>query len=702
MRLPWRCIAAVSLALLATPGRALLRAAPEEPAHGTLIERVTSEVVLIEVFATDLKGRPVKDLQIPDFTLRIDNQDPPKVISTLEYIEPVQPTGAMEPPAGESAEQAPAAPSPSGAGAGPTAPGRRRYPRRFMLFFEDSTSSPIGLTQARRAAEQFLSGGGEPDDQFALAAYDQRRHLRVLHDFTSDRESLKQTLQKSIEDRGRFSDFVSEQGLRHEAIVAANREAGASVFSTQSGALSPEARRLAESYASQDFQRMKLVLSSLKTLVDALAPWPGYKAVVFLGDGIPEEPANEYGLGDTRQTLRTDLGELGFATAASNVTLHTVQTAGLVAGNAGVVAQASRRSNALAGLALGTGGVSRDTNDLLTALTSVEEATKGYYLLTYVPEGPPDGRNHAIILKTRRRGVTLRYRRSFARLRPEEARTRAIQAAYLTPELHGDLGLDLSAVPGPAGTTGRVFDVVVYVPPGRALFLPQPGGPAARLEVGFVALDVEGKETVRLARRVRIAADPARAQEAASRALNFFSRVTLPGTSQTLTAVVADVQSESVGAARLGIDGSGAGPPRVLGLSLYSMDEKSLWIEIEQDKKAAAQEDSAAYTVGPALRSRFSPGENVRCGFKAASTGAQDAQDLRVAIVSGDKVVRVQPIGPGPSGDAAKQGPAGGTMAASLTLDGLEAGDYVLRVDQVATAGPLELARLPFRITAGP
>jgi hypothetical protein len=41
-------------------------------------------------------------------------------------------------------------------------------------------------------------------------------------------------------------------------------------------------------------------------------------------------------------------------------------------------------------------------------------------------------------------------------------------------------------------------------------------------------------------------------------------------------------------------------------------------------------------------------------------------------------------------------------MAASLTLDGLEAGDYVLRVDQVATAGPLELARLPFRITAGP
>ena len=681
-----------------------MRAEPEEPARGTLVERVTSEVVLIEVFATDLKGRPVKDLRIPDLELKIDNHMPPKVISTLEYIEPVQPAGgASEASAPGAAGASAAAPAPSVAGDGQTASGRRRYPRRFMLFFEDSTSSPIGLTLARRAAEQFLSGGGEPDDQFALAAYDQRRHLQVLQDFTSDREALVRILQKSIEDRGRFSDYVSELGLRHEQIEAANRGAEASVFSTRSGSLSPEARRLAESYASQDFQRMKLVLSSLKTLVDALAPWPGYKAIVFLGDGIPEEPANEYGLGDTRQTLRTDLGELGFATAASNVTLHTVQTAGLVAGEANVVAQASRRSNALANLALDTGGVSHDTNDLLTALTSVEKATHGYYLLTYVPEGPPDGRHHAIILKAKRRGVTLRYRRSFARLLPEEARMRAIQSAYLTPELHGDLGLDLSAVSGPVGASGRVFDVVVYVPPGRALFLPQPGGPAARLEVGFVALDGEGKETLRLARRVRVAADPARAGEAASQALNFFSRVKLPATSQTITAVVADVQSESVGAARLPIDGSGAGAPRVLGLSLYSMDEKSLWIEIEQDKKAGAGEDSAPYTVGPALRTRFSPGENVRCGFKSAASGAQDAQDLRVAIVSGDKVVRVQPIETGPpSGDSAPRRPAGETIVASLTLDGLEAGDYVLRVDEVMTAGPTELARLPFRITAGP
>ena len=695
MRSAYQLLPVVLLALLSAPaGRpAAVAADPDAPAPANIIERITSEVVLIEVFATDLKGRPVKDLRIPELELKIDWQMPLKVISSLEYIEPLRPAGGpAAPPSAASA--------PEEVGETPPAEGRRRYPRRFLLFFEDSTSSPIGLTLARRAAEQFLAGSGEPDDQFALAAYDERRHLRVLQEFTADRTSLVRVIKESIEDRGRFSDFVSDLTLRHAQIEQANREAQASVFSTRSGALAPEARRLAESYAVQDYQRMKHVLSSIETLIDALAPWPGYKAIVFMGDGIPEDPANEYGLGDSRQTLRSDIGELGLAAAASNVTLHTVQTAGLVAGEANVVAQASRRSNALATLALDTGGVNRDTNDLLAALASVEEATHGYYLLTYVPDGPPDGRHHSINLKAKRRGVTLRYRRSFARLLPEEARTRAIQAAHLTPELHAGLGLDLAAVPGPGGASGGVFDVVLYVPHGRALFLPQAGGPAARLEVGFVALDGEGRETLRLARRVRVAVDPARAVPADPLALDFFSRVRLPATSQTLTAVVADVQSGDVGAARLRIDPRETPSPRVMGLSLYSMDENSLWIEVEPEEgKAKGPEESVPYTIGPALRTRFTLGEKVRCGFKIASSGPADQDVLQIAILRGEKVLRVQPVDRGGSGAQGPPGPPSGeTIAASLALEGLEPGEYVLRVDEVVKGVTADLARLAFRI----
>ena len=679
------------LSLPAGPPSAVA-ADPDASAPTTIIERVTSEVVLIEVFATDLKGRPVKDLRIADLELKIDWQMPPKVISSLEYVEP------LRPPAGPAAQPS-AGSAPQATEESPPAAGRRRYPRRFLLFFEDSTSSPIGLTLARRAAEQFLSISGEPDDQFAVAAYDERRHLRILQPFTADRPTLVRVIKESIEDRGRFSGFVSDLTLRHSQIEQANRDAQASLFSTRSGALAPEARRLAESFAVQDYQRMKHVLSSIETLIDALAPWPGYKAMVFMGDGIPEDPANEYGLGDSRQTLRSDLGELGLAAAASNVTLHTIQTAGLVAGDEKVVAQASRRSNALATLALDTGGVKHDTNDLLSALTSVEEATQGYYLLTYVPEGPPDGRNHSINLKAKRRDVTLRYRRNFARLLPEEARRRTIQAAYLAPELHADLGLDLAAVPGPGGASGRVFDVVLYVPPGRALFLPQPGGSAARLEVGFVALDGEGRETLRLARRVRVAVDPTRAVRGAPLAFDFFSRVQLPATSQTLTAVVADVQSGEVGAARLQVDPREAPSPRVTGLSLYSMDETSLWVEVEPEGQPKDPEESASYTIGAALRTRFAPGEKVRCGFKIASSGRADGAVLQIALLRGERVVRVHPIDLGGSGGHAPPGqPSGETIAASPTLEGLEPGDYVLRVDEVVTGGPVELARLAFRI----
>jgi VWFA-related protein len=664
-------------------------AGAETPAPTTIIERVTSEVVLIEVFATDAKGRPVNDLRIPDLELKIDWEMPPKKISSMEYVEPAPV------PAGVAPSEAPA---PAGEGGAAPAEGRRRYPRRFLLFFEDSTSSPIGLTQARRAAEQFLERSGQPDDQYAVAAYDERRHLRVLREFTADRESLRKTLKESIEDRGRFSDFVSDLTLRHTEIEQANRAADMSVFTTRSDQLSPEAQRLAESYASQDQQRMKLVLSAVQTLIDALSPWPGYKAIVFMGDGIPENPANEYGLGERRHTLRSDLGELGLAAAASNVTLHTIQTAGLVAGEKDVVFKASRRSNALATLALDTGGVSHDTNDLQAALTAVEADTHAYYLLTYVPEGPPDGRNHSINIKSKRRGVTLRYRRNFVRLLPEEARQRAIQAAYLTPELHAGLSLDLAAVPGPGDGTGRIVDLVLYVPPGQALFLPQPGGPAARLEVGFVALDGEGRETLRLARRVRVGAGEGRDLPNAPLALDFYSRVRLPPTVQTVTAVVSDVQSGSIGAARLSIDALRAASPRIMGLSLYSMDEKSLWIEVAETK-GGTREDSVPFTLGPALRSRFTPGEKVRCGFKTSSPGGPDGSGLRIAIVQGDKVLRHQEIeGGAPGGGGMSAAPEGGTLSARLELDGLLGGDYVLRVDEVLSGGTSELGRLPFRV----
>jgi VWFA-related protein len=675
---------------------------PETPRSSPLIETTTSELVLIELYVRDRKGNPVRDLKVSDLTLKIDGKGGPRPITSLEWIEPPQgvaPPAAGGAPGATPPAGAPAA-APSTAAAPPPASAPRSHadwPRRFMLFFDDATSSPTQMTAARKAAIAFLERPGRPSDQFGLASYSQKRRLEILHDFTSDRTALRAILDASLKDNVRMSDFGTERNERLAEMDRKEREA------RQSSAVSPVAmeqqvQQMARAGATQDGEVMRRVLSSMSTLVEAISTWPGYKAVVYVGEGVPENPADDYGLNDPRLALTQDIGDLAMSAGSANVTLHSVQTEGVVAGGAGTVAAASRRSNTLATMALDTGGTTTTSNDLLGALATVEKSSEGYYLLAYAPEGPPDGAIHSVEIRASNRSLVLRYRRQFTRWLPEEARTRALQAAYIAPELHGDMRLDLAVVRGPVAGSDRLFDVVLYVPPEQILFVPQPGGPLARLDVGFVVIDASGRETLRLARRVNLTPGGPRAPGEKALAIDFFTRVRLPDRDQTITAVVADAQSGTIGAARLLYKAETAGAGAT-GVSLYSLDERSLWVEVAAaaagDKPDA--ERASATTVGPALRTGFSPFERVSCGFRTpAPAAAGDPPGLRLVVLRGDDVVRTRNVDETAKGERADPG----THGADLPIDGLADGEYVLRIDEMRPEGPVEIGRARFRIEA--
>jgi hypothetical protein len=446
---------------------------------------------------------------------------------------------------------------------------------------------------------------------------------------------------------------------------------------------------------------MSRVLNTLRILVDSLASWDGYKAILMFGDGIPENPAIDYGLNDPKRALTDELSQLAFAAAGSEVTLDAIQTEGLVAGTAAQNASSARRSNALATLALDTGGLQTRTNDPLKAMTEIEQSSHGYYLLAYAPEGPPDGGKHAVSLKCSRRGVTLRYRQFFTRFKPEDARARGLEAAYSVPEIHDTLGVQLAAVTGPVAGGERVVDLVVYVPAGKFLFLPRPGGAAGVAEVGVVALDAAGRETLRQSRRVVLGVDMYRALHGGALGFDFYTRVRLPLGAQTLTAVVSDVQSGDIGAARIDLEKSPQAPG-IHGLSLYSARDRSLWVDVQA--KAVPDASSSAFTVGPALKRRFEEGEKVSCGFKTAAQDT-DPASLRLEVGRGEEVVRSEPIPV-----AAPAAPANGearaetrrdTLEFQLPTEGLQPGDYWLRVKQAQPSGEREVGRIPFGIVPG-
>ena len=642
------------------------------PAASTLSERATVELVLIEAYVTDGHGRPIRDLTADNFTLSVDGHQRP--IHSGECRE--GPSGTQPlPPEG-----------PQGAGSAAHRREPASLPRRFVLFFEDGTSGTEGLTEARKATQRFLDGGLLPTDEVALSSFDRR--LRVLHDFTTNRAALVQAIQDTLNDTRRFSDYASEQAQWDREI----RELTS--MSKGSDSIGQRVLMTATNYADEFTPRSRDVLRALSTLVDSLASYPGYKAIVFMGDGIAENPAADFmqrfasgvsvSLGRVRKyDLSLEIGLLAHAAAAAGVTLHSLQTSGLVSTTGVEMHAAGRRSNALETLALNTGGTRSTSNDLLKGLAAAEEAGRSYYVIGYVPEGPPDGRYHTVQIHLRHSGGSVRWRRGFIRLLPEQARQRAIEAAYLLPELYTDLGLEISAVPGPAGGTARVFDLVLHVPPGRAVFVPQQGGSIARLESGFVALDESSHETARAAREARIKLTDASAQNRLG--IDFYSRIRVPLAAQTITAVVSDRTAGTFGAARVTLPPvSMTGTPGAFGLSIYSMTEKSLWVEIPVGGKTAADEAAADYTIGPSLKNRFSLGERLACGFRLE--GPLAPAGLRLLIRQGEREIRsiaASPAAPAASGRTAPPG----SITVDLPLEGLQEGDYQLVVRRRDSAG---------------
>ena len=649
--------------------------APAPPTSG-LSERTTVELVLIEVYVTDGRGRPIRDLTTDDFALMVDGHAKP--IHSLEFHEvstdapaPVTAT----PPAG-------------GGTSARSAPGS--LPRRFVLFFDDSTSAPHGMTAARKAAQRFLAGGLLPNDEVALASYD--RKLRLLHDFTTDRAALAQAIEDTLGDLKRYTDYDSEQGDYERQMASL-----LSMSSTERMGGS-HLNFLFTNYAEEFTPRSRDILRALTTLVDSLAPYPGYKAVVFMGDGVPENPAADFlqRFGPSSITssfverarkydLSHEIQILAHDAAAAGVTLHSVQTSGQTATSGTEMRASVRRSNALETLALNTGGTRSTSNDLFKGLAEAESAGRAYYLIGYTPEGPPDGQYHTVQVRLKHASGSLRWRRGFTRLLPEQARQRAVEAAYLLPELYSDLGVEISAVPGPTGGTARVYDLVVHLPPNRVVFVPQPKGATARLESGFVVMDESLHETVRAAREARITLTDASAQGRLG--VDFYSRIRVPLSAQTITAVVSDQAAGTFGAARLKLPGiAGDHVPGTFGLSIYSMTEKSLWVEVPPGRAAAPSRDEAAdYTIGPTLKTTFAVGEALACGFRLE--GALAPAGLRLVIRDGARDLRSidvpTPAQAGAAGPA--QGP--GSITINLPLDGLAEGDYQVVVRRKDAAG---------------
>ncbi|MBK7931397.1 MAG: VWA domain-containing protein [Bryobacterales bacterium] len=364
------------------PTAALLIAATLALPQEQPIFRTTTNLVVVNVEVRSRDGKPVEGLKAEDFEILESKQ--PQRISVFEY----QRLDSEAPPA--PAAVAAAEEARSAAAISASKPGELRYRDRrlIVLYFDVSALAVAEEIRARRAAEDYIQKSMNESDLLAIMSFSSQ--LKILHDFSDDKESLLAAIKQMR--LGEASD------LAEGAAADETTEDTGAAFTADSSEF--------------DIFNTDRKLGALEDAVDMLASLPEKKAIVYFSSGTSRTGS------ENESQLRATVN----AAVRANVSFYPVDARGLMAeapaGNADVGnirgdslfsggAQRQRRDRVNAQqetmdtLAADTGGKAMlDTNDLSLGIVQAQKSFSSYYILGYYSSNPAeDGRYRRVEVK---------------------------------------------------------------------------------------------------------------------------------------------------------------------------------------------------------------------------------------------------------------------------------------------------------------
>jgi VWFA-related protein len=374
----------------------------KSPQQAFILRSITNEV-LVDVRVYDRAGKPVTDLQQSDF--RVTEDGVPQTISdlSLENVEKLaQATGGNE-----QAQVIDLAKLPPEANAEQVLQDHRL----LVLFFDLSSMQPDELMRALKASNDFVNNRMTPADLIAVVTYS--ASLRVVQDFTNNRDSLKKVLHTILV--GDQSSNLATTGAIGEA--GGTDASGMEIVTPDvSDAFTPDETEF-------NIFNTDEKLAAIESLATMLRNVPGRKSVIHFSSGITRTGQ------ENQATLRA-------ATDAANqadVSLYTMDARGLAALPPGGDASTSSPSGTavysgsafasqvsslqgsretLASLATDTGGRTfYDLNDFTPAFEEVQKENSSYYLIGYSPTNThADGRFRHIRVEVARAGLKVQAR----------------------------------------------------------------------------------------------------------------------------------------------------------------------------------------------------------------------------------------------------------------------------------------------------
>ncbi|HUI40621.1 MAG TPA: VWA domain-containing protein [Terriglobia bacterium] len=508
---------------------------------------VQTNLVLVDVRATDKRGDAVTDLKAGDFQVFEDGVEQKINSFSLENIAQLASAGAGH-----------AAPATIDFGKlPPTATvnqvNQLVQDHRLIVLFFDLSSMPVDdLLRAADAAEHFVQKQLTPADLVAVATYSS--DLRVAQNFTNDRGAL---------DRAIHAIRVGE------ASSLAGQGATGAAGGTSASGEETVAQDTSEAFTPDETEfnifNTDEKLAALESMADLLRGVPGRKSVIHFSSGVERT-----GIENQAQLRATT-----DAANRANVSFYTVDARGLVGLPPGGDASTASPSGTaiytasavssqfssleggretLASLAADTGGRTfYDLNDFSPAFADVQRDNSTYYLLGYSPSNAKsDGRFRRIRVEVDRPGVKLQSRpgyyapKNFRQFTAEDKEVQLEQAMNLDePFVDLPLAVEASYFRRPH----QRYDVVVAakIPGDSISFLNKSTSHRTEFDFAWRAADAEGHVAAALRDTLPVRLSPdTYAQVLASNFL-YVGGIVLPPGTYKLKAVVRENESGKIG-----------------------------------------------------------------------------------------------------------------------------------------------------------
>jgi len=363
-----------ALAILASVGIAGQQQPQQPPPENLPKFQSTTQLVIETVSVKDKNGKPIEGLTAKDFVVTENGQ--PQTISFCEFQQlDNTPLPAPAPVVVPQLTETKAAPPPAVTSTpiAPEAPGDIRYrDRRLLAFYFDMTAMPVpDQLRALQAAQKFLHSQVTNADLVALMVY-QGGAVKVIQDFTADRDLLLGAIQKLIIGEGEgFQDSDDDSMAADTSSAFGQDDSEFNIFNT-------------------DRQ-----LSAIQTAAKMLGTLNEKKALIYFASGMRLNGV------DNQAQLRATTN----AAIRANVSLFTIDARGLVAlppmgdatqgsqgglamysgaGAAANMASLQSSQDTMYTLASDTGGKALfDTNDLGHGIVQAQEELSSYYIIGY-------------------------------------------------------------------------------------------------------------------------------------------------------------------------------------------------------------------------------------------------------------------------------------------------------------------------------